>query len=85
MTLTIELPPETEQRLNEKAAREGEDTATLAADLVTQAVEWEALDSEDAVVGVRRGLEDFEAGRFRSFQEFAEEQRRRYGLARRPA
>jgi predicted transcriptional regulator len=32
------------------------------------------------LTGIERGLDDFEAGRFRSFEEFAEEQRRQYDL-----
>jgi predicted transcriptional regulator len=80
MTITVTLSPETEAKLLEKAARQGKDVATVAAELLASVLEWEAQDYEDAVEGVQRGLDDFEAGRFRSFEEFAEEQRRKYGL-----
>jgi predicted transcriptional regulator len=80
MSLTITLPPETERRLRERAAVEGQDVESLAATVLVEALEWQARDSEDAVRGIQRGLDDFAAGRSRSFREFAEEQRRKYAL-----
>ncbi len=80
MTIVISLSPEVEARLREKAARQGQDVSLVAAQLLASILEWEAKDSEEAVEGVQRGLDDFEAGRFRSFDEFAEEQRRKYNL-----
>ena len=80
MTLTLNLPPEAEQRLREKAAREGQDAAVIATKVLVEALEWEARDSAEAVRGIQRGLDDFAAGRFRPFSEFAEEQRRKYHL-----
>jgi len=80
MTLHIELPPEAEQRLREKAAREGQDTAAVAATVLVQALEWEAQDRAEAIEGIQRGLDDFAAGRSRPFSEFAEEQRRKHRL-----
>ncbi len=56
------------------------DVATVAAELLASVLEWEAQDYEEAVEGIQRGLDDFEAGQFRSFAEFAEEQRRKYNL-----
>lgn len=80
MTLTITLPPDAEQRLRERAAREGQDAATVAALVLGEALAREEEDSAEAVQGIQRGLDDFAAGRFRSFTEFAEEQRRKYQL-----
>jgi predicted transcriptional regulator len=80
MTLTITLPPEAEQQLRERAAREGQDAETVAAAVLVEALAWEARDSAEAIRGIQRGLDDFAAGRFRPFQEFAEEQRRKYDL-----
>ena len=74
MTLTIDLPPKAERRLREIAAQEGK-----AAEVVATAVLVESL--VDASDGIHQGLEDFEAGRFRSFEIFADEQRRKYGLS----
>ncbi|MEH2299586.1 MAG: hypothetical protein V7K88_11255 [Nostoc sp.] len=43
-------------------------------------LEWEVQDSEAAIKGIQQGLEDFEAGRFRSFDDFVDQQRRKYNL-----
>jgi predicted transcriptional regulator len=80
MTIVISLSPEVEARLREKAARQGQDVSLVAAELLASVLEWEAQDSEEAIEGIQRGLDDFEAGRLRSFDEFAEEQRRKYTL-----
>jgi predicted transcriptional regulator len=77
MTITVTLSPEAEAKLLEKAARQGKDVATVAAEMLASVLEWEAQDYEEAVEGIQRGLDDFEVGRFRSFAEFAEEQRQR--------
>jgi predicted transcriptional regulator len=76
MTIIISLSPQVEAQLREKAARQGQDVCLVAAELLTSVLEWEAQDSEEAIEGIQRGLADFEVGRFRSFDEFAEEQRR---------
>jgi predicted transcriptional regulator len=80
MTIVISLSPEAEAQLREKAAQSGQDVSTIAAQILANALEWEAQDSQKAIEGIQRGLDDFEAGRFRSFAEFAEAQRRKYNL-----
>jgi predicted transcriptional regulator len=80
MTITIELEPEVLERLRDKAAREGQDEASIAAHVLTEALEWEAQDRVEAIEGIRRGLADFEAGRFRPLEEIAAEKRGKYGF-----
>jgi predicted transcriptional regulator len=80
MTITLDLAPEVLSRLNEKAAREGQDAETIAAHLLTEALEWEAQDRSEAIEGIRRGLADFEAGRFRPLDEVITEKQRQYGF-----
>lgn len=80
MTITLNLSPETLAKLLEEAARQGKDISIVAAQLLTKILEWEAQDSEAAIAGIQSGLDDFEAGRFREFEEFAQEQRRKYNL-----
>ncbi|NEU72100.1 hypothetical protein PI95_005810 [Hassallia byssoidea VB512170] len=80
MTIVISLSPEVEARLREKAAQSGQDVSIVAAQMLASVLEWEAQDSQEAIEGIQRGLDDFEAARFRSFDEFAEEQRRKYNL-----
>ena len=80
MSLTINLPPEVEVRLREKAALEGRDAEATVVAVLIDALESEAQDRTAAIRGIQRGLDDFAAGRFRSFTEFADEQVRKYGL-----
>lgn len=80
MTITIDLPMELYERLREKAAREGQETAVVVASVLTEALAQEARDHEEAVEGIRRGLADFDSGRFRPLEEVATEKKIRYGL-----
>lgn len=78
--MSITLAPDTEARLREKAVREGQDIDTLADTLLNMALEWEIQDRAEAIEGIKRGLNDFEEGRFRPFKEFAAEQRAKFNL-----
>jgi predicted transcriptional regulator len=80
MAIVVTLSPELEARLRDKAVRQGQDVSIVASELLANILEWEAQESEEAIKGIQQGLDDFEAGRFRSFDEFAEEQRRKYTL-----
>ncbi|MDZ8089915.1 MAG: hypothetical protein RMY16_30840 [Nostoc sp. DedQUE12b] len=80
MAIVVSLSPELEARLREKATQQGQDVSLVAAQLLEAVLEWEVQDSEAAIKGIQQGLEDFEAGRFRSFDDFADEQRRKYNL-----
>ena len=80
MTIFVTLSPELEAILRDKAARKGQDINLVASELLASVLEWEVQDSQEAIKGIQQGLDDFEAGQFRSFQEFAEEQRHKYNL-----
>ena len=80
MSIVVTLSPELEALLRDKAARQGQDINLVASALLASVLEWEVQDSEEAVKGIQQGLNDFEADRFRSFHEFAQEQRRKYNL-----
>ncbi|ODG99113.1 hypothetical protein A4S05_05555 [Nostoc sp. KVJ20] len=80
MPIVITLSPELEALLRDKAARQGQDVSLVASELLTSVLELEVQESEEAIKGIQQGLDDFEAGRFRSFHEFAQEQRRKYNL-----
>jgi len=80
MTIVVTLSPELEARLRAKATQRGEDLEHVASALLGDILDWEAQDSEEATVGIQRGLDDFEAGRFRPFEEFVAEQRLKYDL-----
>lgn len=78
--MSITIHPDTEAKLREKAVREGQDLDTLADTLLNRVLEWEAQDRAEAVEGIKRGFEAFEQGRYRSFQDFASEQRAKFHL-----
>lgn len=80
MAIVVSLSPELKARLRQKATQQGQDVSFVAAQLLKAVLEWEVEDSEAAIKGIQQGLEDFEAGRFRSFDDFADEQRRKYNL-----
>ena len=80
MTITINLAPDEEAKLHQKAVREGLNAEAVAHDVLVQALEWDAIDRAEAVAGIQRGLEDFAQGRFRRFSEFEAEQRTKYSL-----
>ena len=78
MAIVVTLNPELEVLLRNKAARQGQDVCLVASELLARVLEWEEQDSEEAIKDIQQGLDDFEAGRFRFFPEFADEQRRKY-------
>ncbi len=75
MNIVISLSPEVEAQHRKKAAQQGQDVSIVAAELLANVLEWETQDSQEAIAGIQRGLDDFEAGHFRSLDEFFEEHR----------
>jgi plasmid stability protein len=80
MSIVINLPPELEALLRSRAAQQEQDVDLFTSALLVNLFEQEKQEIEDALQGIQQSSEDFEAGRYRSFQEFAEEQRRKYNL-----
>lgn len=80
MTFVVTLSPELEAQLREKALRQGQDVNTVASELLADILKGEAQDSAEAVKGIQQGLDDFSTGKFRSFDEYADEQRQKYNL-----
>lgn len=83
MAIVVTLSPELEALLLDKAAQRGQDISLVASELLASVLEWEEQDSEEAIKIIQQGLNDFEAGRFRAFQDFAEEQRHKKDTWRR--
>jgi predicted transcriptional regulator len=80
MTIVITLSPELETLLLDRAARQGQEVNLVASKLLAAVLEWQEQDSAEAIKGIQQGLDDFEVGQFRNFQEFAEEQRLKNNL-----
>lgn len=82
MTITINLPPEIETQLTQKATKEGKHISEIATEIITHAIELELQDYQETIKGITQGLEDFEKkGNFCSFQDFINEQRIKYNLS----
>jgi predicted transcriptional regulator len=71
MSIVLTLTPELEALLRGRADRQGQDVNLVASELLANILAWEEQDFEEAVQGIQQGLDDFEAGRFRSFDDFA--------------
>jgi predicted transcriptional regulator len=80
MAIVVTLSPELETLLHTRAAQQGQDVNFVASELLANVLEWEEQDSEEAIKGIQQGFDDFESGRFRSSQDFSEEQRHKYNL-----
>jgi predicted transcriptional regulator len=66
MTLVINLNPELEEQLREKAIHQGQDINIVASELLASVLKAEAEDDVKAVQGIQQGLDDFSTGKFRS-------------------
>jgi predicted transcriptional regulator len=81
MSIVLTLTPEIEALLRSRADRQGQDINLVASELLANLLTSEEQDFQEAIQGIKQGLDDFEAGRFRSFDEFSAEKRRQYGLS----
>ncbi len=80
MSITINLSPEIEAILAKKAVTQQQEISQLASELLTNLLTWQQQEQEEAIKGISKGLEDFAMGKFRSFEEFAEEKRQQHNL-----
>lgn len=81
MSIVVTLSPELEALLRDKAAQQGQDVSLVASEMLANVLKGEEQDSVEAIEGIQKGLDDFKVGRFRSFQEFTEEQSRKHNLS----
>jgi predicted transcriptional regulator len=80
MTITINLSPEIETQLIEQATKQGKDISVMVTEIITRVMELESQDYQETIKGITQGLNDFEVGNFRSFEDFAREQNKKYEL-----
>lgn len=81
MSIIVTLSPELEALLRDRAAQQGQDVSLVASQLLTSVLQAEEQDLEETIQGIQQGLQDFEAGQFRAFEGFAEEQRKKHNLS----
>jgi len=76
------IKPERKVQLDEYARRHGQDPVAALDEVLAKALEWERQDYQEAVEGIRRGHEDYKAGRVRPLEESLEQLRVKHGLPR---
>jgi predicted transcriptional regulator len=80
VSILINLPPEVEAQLREKAVREGKEAEVIASDAVARMLAWEAQERAEVIASVRRSDAAAAEGRVRPLEEFVNEQRAKHGL-----
>ena len=78
----LHLTEERQAQLTEYAQRHGQDPAVALDEVLADAFAWEKLDRDEALQGIRRGLEDVKAGRTKPASQVFDELRAEYGLSR---
>jgi predicted transcriptional regulator len=81
MSLTLELPPQVETLLRQRAEATGQDIQHIAVAVLTLGLSLNDEDFFAAIEGIQQGLDDFEQGRFSSFEDFIAEQNEKHGLS----
>ncbi|MEM9091132.1 MAG: hypothetical protein AAGC93_20600 [Cyanobacteria bacterium P01_F01_bin.53] len=81
MTLTLNLPPNIEALLKQRADRTGQDVASIALAILAFGLSFDEKDFLAALEGIQQGLDDFEKGQFSSFEDFIAEQNQKHGLS----
>ena len=79
---TLPVKSERLAQLEEFARRRGKSTAEALDDVLADYLEWERQDYQEAVDGVRQGLEDVKADRTKPAEQFFDEFARKHGLPR---
>jgi predicted transcriptional regulator len=59
--MEIHLSPERQAQLNDYAQRHGQDPAIALDEVLASALEWERREYDEAVAGIREGLDDIDA------------------------
>jgi hypothetical protein len=81
MPLTLTLPPKIEALLRQRAKLSGQDLATVALAVLTVGLSLNEHEFLESLDGIQNGLDDFEEGRFCSFDAFIADQNQKYGIS----
>ena len=60
MTITLNLSPDLEAKLQDKALQQGKEINQVITELLIILLEWETEDTKEAIKGIQEGLTDFE-------------------------
>ncbi len=79
--MNITLSPEAEKVVNERVQNGDYASASEVVEDALRALEaWKVRDYEEAVAGIRRGIEAADAGRTTSLEDFEREMRAKHGI-----
>ena len=81
MSITLDLPPNIEALLRQRAERSGQEMSKMALTLLTLGLSLDDRDFVESITGIQQGLDDFEQGKFSSLEDFVIEQNQKYGLS----
>lgn len=81
MSITLNLPPQIEALLHQRAAALGQDIHHTVLAVLTLGLSLDDGDFFAALEGIQRGLDDFERGDCSSLEDFIAEQSQKHGLA----
>lgn len=79
---TLPVKPERLAQLQEYARRRGKSAADALDDALAEYLDWERQDYQEAVEGIRKGLEDVKTGRTVHADQFLAEFAEKHGLPR---
>lgn len=84
MSITLDLPPQVETLLRQRAEATGQDIQHIAVAVLALGLSLNDDDFFAALDGIQRGLDDFEQGQFSSLADFIAEQNEKHGLTLEP-
>jgi predicted transcriptional regulator len=84
MSITLDLPPNIEALLRQRAESTGQEISQIALAVLTLGLSLDDRDFFESLNGIQQGLDDFEQGRFSSLEDVVSEQNQKYGLSLQP-
>ena len=69
MSITLDLPPNIEALLRQRAEQSGQEMSKMALALLTLGLSLDDRDFVESITGIQQGLDDFEQGKFSSLEE----------------
>lgn len=80
--MNVPVSAERMAQLEDFARRHGKDTTSALDEALADYLDWERRDYEEAVEGIRCGLDDMKAGRTEPAEAFLDGFARKHGLPR---
>jgi hypothetical protein len=80
MSITLDLPPQIETILRQRAETTGKDIGQIAIAVLAWGLSLNDEDFFETLNGIQRGLDDFDRGQFSTLDDFVAEQNQKYGF-----